>query len=243
LSEWITGRNPIYEVLRAKRRHLNRLLIAENAQVSGRLAEIIRLARSQRIPIEQVKRPNLDGIDPHHQGAALSVGAYPYSNLEAIIHTAETRQEPIFVLLLDQVQDPQNLGTLLRSAAAFGVHGVVLPLARTAAVTPAVVNASSGATELLNITQHNLAQAIDRLKEVGGWIVGLEDSPEAQTPAKLNLKGGIGLVVGNEATGLRRLVRDKCDLRMRLPMQGQIDSLNAAVAGSIALYLARQARS
>ncbi|MFU8826872.1 MAG: RNA methyltransferase substrate-binding domain-containing protein, partial [Brevefilum sp.] len=104
MSEWITGRNPIYEVLRAKRRHLNRLLIAENAQVSGRLAEIIRLARSQRIPIEQVKRPNLDGIDPHHQGIALSVGAYPYTDLEAIIRTAETRQEAVFVLLLDQVQ-------------------------------------------------------------------------------------------------------------------------------------------
>jgi len=243
LSEWITGRNPIYEVLRSKRRQLNRLLIAENAQVSGRLAEIIRLAQGLRIPIEQVKRPNLDGIDPHHQGIALSVGAYPYTDLEAILRTAETRQEAVFVLLLDQVQDPQNLGTLLRSAAAFGVHGVVLPLARAAAVTPAVVNASSGATELLNITQHNLAQAIDRLKEAGGWIVGLEDSPEAQTPDKLNLKGGIGLVVGNEASGLRRLVRDKCDLLMRLPMQGQIDSLNAAVAGSIALYLARQARS
>lgn len=243
MSEWITGRNPIYEVLRSKRRQLNRLLIAENAQVSGRLAEIIRLAQGLRIPIEQVKRLNLDGIDPHHQGIALSVGAYPYTDLEAILRTAETRQEAVFVLLLDQVQDPQNLGTLLRSAAAFGVHGVVLPLARAAAVTPAVVNASSGATELLNITQHNLAQAIDRLKEAGGWIVGLEDSSEAQTPDKLNLKGGIGLVVGNEATGLRRLVRDKCDLLMRLPMQGQIDSLNAAVAGSIALYLARQARS
>ncbi|MFW5713849.1 MAG: 23S rRNA (guanosine(2251)-2'-O)-methyltransferase RlmB [Brevefilum sp.] len=146
-------------------------------------------------------------------------------------------------MLLDQIQDPQNFGTLLRSAEAFGVHGVILPLARSASVTPAVVNASSGATEMLQIAQHNIAQAMARLKEAGGWMVGLEDSPDAQPPEKLNLEGSIGLVVGNEATGLRRLVREKCDLLMRLPMQGSIDSLNAAVAGSIALFLARQARN
>lgn len=172
----------------------------------------------------------------------METSGYPYSDLESIIQTAEKRGEPVFVLLLDLIQDPQNLGTLLRSAEAFGVHGVVIPLARAASVTPAVVNASSGATEMLQIAQHNIAQAMDRLKEAGGWMVGLEDSPEAQSPEQINLTGGIGLVIGNEGQGLRRLVRDKCDLLMRLPMQGKIDSLNAAVAGSIALFLARQAR-
>jgi 23S rRNA (guanosine2251-2'-O)-methyltransferase len=242
LSEWITGRNPIFEVLRAQRRQVNHLWIAENIQKNTQLDELIRLARAQNIHIKPVNRSTLDGIDPHHQGMALNTGSYPYSDLDAIIGVAQGRGEPVFVLLLDQVQDPQNLGTLLRSAEAFGVHGVVLPLARTAAVTPAVVNASSGATELLRITQHNLAQAMDRLKAAGGWMIGLEDSPAAQAPAKVNLAGGIGLVVGNEASGLRRLVREKCDLLMRLPMSGRIDSLNAAVAGSIALYLASQAR-
>lgn len=242
MSEWITGRNPVYEVLRAQRRQVNHLWIAENIQKNARLDELIQLARAQNIPIKPVNRSTLDGIDPHHQGMALNTGSYPYTDLEAIIGVAQSRSEPIFVLLLDQVQDPQNLGTLLRSAEAFGVHGVVLPLARAAAVTPAVVNASSGATELLRITQYNLAQAMDRLKAAGGWMVGLEDSPSAQAPAQINLTGGIGLVVGNEASGLRRLVREKCDLLMRLPMQGRIDSLNAAVAGSIALFLARQAR-
>lgn len=242
MSEWITGRNPIFEVLRANRRQINRLWVADNAQNQGRLVEIIQLARSRKIPIEVVKRSNLDGIDSHHQGAALNTSGYPYSDLETIIHRAKSTGEPVFVLILDLIQDPQNLGTLLRSAEAFGVHGVVLPSARAASVTPAVVNASSGATEMLRITQHNLAQAMDRLKEVGGWMIGLEDSPKASTPDQINLKGGIGLVIGNEATGLRRLVREKCDLLMRVPMQGQIDSLNAAVAGSIALYLARQAR-
>lgn len=242
MSEWITGRNPIYEVLRAKRRHINRLWIAQNSQKQGRLAEIIQLSQAQKIPVQFVKRSDLDGIDPHHQGAALNTGSYPYTDLDGIILRAEKRREPIFVLLLDQLQDPQNLGTLLRSAEAFGIHGVILPLARSAAVTPAVVNASSGATEMLHIAQHNLAQAMDRLKEAGGWMIGLEDSPNAKTPQEINLQGGIGIVIGNEAQGLRKLVRDKCDLLMRLPMHGSIDSLNAAVAGSIALFLAQQAR-
>jgi len=243
MSEWITGRNPAYEVLRAKRRQVSRLWLAQGIKPQGHLEDIVNLARKRKIPIEVVKRGNLDGIDPHHQGLALETGGYPYSNLEAIIQHANDLSEPVFVLILDLIQDPQNLGTLLRSAEAFGVHGVILPTARAASVTPAVVNASSGATEMLLIAQHNLAQAMDRLKEAGGWMVGLEGSPEAQPPQKLNLDGGIGLVIGNEAQGLRRLVREKCDLLMRLPMQGQIDSLNAAVAGSIALFLARQARN
>jgi len=243
LSEWITGRNPVYEVLRANRRVLHHLWIAQGATQQGRLEEIILLAQTQNIPIKYVKRSDLDGIDPHHQAVALQAAGYPYSDLETIIQFAQDKGEPVFVLLLDQIQDPQNLGTLLRSAEAFGVHGVILPTARAASVTPAVVNASSGAAEMLLIAQHNIAQAMDRLKEVGGWLVGLEDSEEAQPPEKLNLKGGIGLVVGSEGEGLRRLVRDKCDLLMKFPMQGKIDSLNAAVAGSIALFLARQARS
>ena len=242
MSEWITGRNPVFEVLRAKHRQLNRLWVANSAQREGRLAEIIDLAHQNRVPVEVVQRSDLDGINSNHQGVALNTGGYPYSDLDRIIQTADSQKQPIFVLLLDQIQDPQNFGTLLRSAEAFGVHGVILPLARTASVTPAVVNASSGATEMLQIAQHNIAQAMDRLKEAGGWMVGLEDSQEAQAPQRLNLKGGIGLVVGNEAKGLRRLVREKCDLLMRLPTQGKIDSLNASVAGSIAIYLVRQAR-
>lgn len=242
MREWITGRNPVFEVLKARRREMFRLWTAEGSKIAGRLAEILDQARSHQVPIKFVQRQELDGIATHHQGVALEVSGYPYSDLEAVIQLAEKRQEPIFVLLLDLLQDPQNLGTLLRSAEAFGVHGVILPLARAASVTPAVVNASSGAAEMLLIAQHNLAQAMDRLKEAGGWMIGLEDSPQAQPPKNMDLSGGIGLVIGNESKGLRRLVREKCDLLMKLPMQGDIDSLNASVAGSIALFLARQAR-
>lgn len=242
MSEWITGRNPVFEVLRINRRDFKRLWIAEKTQIKGRMAEIIQLAQSLKIPIEQVKRAALDGIDPHHQSVALNTSGYPYSDLETIIHKAETNSEPLFVMLLDLIQDPQNLGTLLRSAEAFGVHGVIIPLARAASVTPAVINASSGAAEMLLIAQHNLAQSMDRLKEAGGWMIGLEDSSQAQTPEQVNLSGGIGLVIGSEANGMRRLVREKCDLLLRIPMQGSIESLNAAIAGSIALFLVRQTR-
>jgi len=242
MREWITGRNPVYEVLRANRRQIQRLWVAKGIKEQGHLGDILNLARANQVPIQYVERKELDGIDSHHQGVALNTGGYPYSDLESILQKAKDKNEPIFVLLLDLLQDPQNLGTLLRSAEAFGVHGVILPLARTASVTPAVVNASSGATEMLLIAQLNLAQAMERLKEAGGWMIGLEDSPTAQAPKEITLEGGIGLVIGNEAQGLRRLVREKCDWLMKLPMQGQIDSLNAAVAGSIALFLARQAR-
>jgi 23S rRNA (guanosine2251-2'-O)-methyltransferase len=161
--------------------------IAQGAKEQGRLGEIVQLARAQNVPIKYVRRTDLDGIDPHHQAVAVNTGAYPYSDLESIIQTAKRTSEPLFVLLLDLIQDPQNLGTLLRSAEAFGVHGVILPTARAASVTPAVVNASSGATEMLRIAQHNLAQAMDRLKEEGGWMIGLEGSSEAEIPSKVNL--------------------------------------------------------
>ena len=145
--------------------------------------------------------------------------------------------------MLDTLQDPQNLGTLLRTAEVVGVHGVVLPHRRTATITPAVVNASSGASEHLLIAQANLAQTIDQLKAADVWVIGLDAGAEAQPPERVRLDGAIALVVGSEGEGMRRLVRESCDLLLRLPMRGQVASLNAAVAGSIALFLAARARS
>ena len=243
MKEYIYSRNAAYETLRADRRQIFQLLVAEGAQEKGRLSEIIALARQQKIKIERVARSRLDSIHRQHQGVALQVSDYPYQDLEDSLQLAEKRGEPPFVLLLDALQDPQNLGTLLRTAEAVGVHGVVIPLARTAQVTPAVVNASSGASEHLLIAQANLSQAISMLKAEGLWIVGLEGSPEASTPSQIRLDGPLGLVVGSEGEGMRSLVRKSCDLLLRLPMRGKIESLNAAVAGSIALYLALQARS
>lgn len=242
MKEWIYGRNPVYEVLQAGRRQAFRLNLAQGAQQKGRLAEIVDLARKNRLQIKDVPRQELDRLDVNHQGVAVEVGGYPYAGLEDMLALAEERGEPPFLLLLDALQDPQNLGTLLRTAEAVGVHGVLMPLRHTATITPAVVAASSGASEHLLVGQANLAQAMEILIENHLWLIGLDGGPEAQPLAQVDLAGPLGLVVGNEGQGMRRLVREKCDILLRLPMRGRIESLNAAVAGSVALYLALGAR-
>lgn len=242
MREWIGGRNPVYETLRAGRRQCFRLRLAERVEEKGRLEDILKLARSKNMPVERVPRIQLDELVPGHQGVALEASGYPYSTLGEILELARRKGEAPFILVLDTLQDPQNLGSLLRTAEATGVHGVVLPLRRTASVTPAVVHASSGASEHLLIAQANLAQAILSLKEAGAWVVGLESGPEGLPPEQVRLDGSLVLVVGGEAEGMRALVRKSCDWLLRLPMRGQVESLNAAVAGSIALYLAWQAR-
>lgn len=242
MKEWITGRNPVYETFQARRRDLFRLQVAVGVEEKGRLAEIMQMAAARKLPVERVPRQRLDSLSDNHQGVALETSAYPYVGLEDILDLARNRNEPPFILILDLIQNPQNLGTLMRTAEAVGVHGLLLPLARTATVTPAVVNASAGASEHLLIAQTNLAQSMAQLKRENIWIVGLEGSPEARLPAELRLDGPLALVVGNEGEGMRTLVRNSCDFLLRLPMAGRVASLNAAVAGSVALYLALQAR-
>lgn len=242
MKEWIWGRNPIYEVLRARRRKAYQIRIASGVQTDGRMGEILRLAKQQAIPVSQVPRDSLEGVSTNHQGIILQVDEYPYVDLGLILAQARQANEAPLILLLDTLKDPQNLGTLIRTAELVGVHGLVLPFRRTATVTPAVVNASSGASEHLKITQANLSQTLATLKEEGLWVVGLEGGPEAQPPDRVNLDGPLAVVVGSEGEGMRRLVKDSCDFLLRLPMRGQIDSLNASVAGSVALYFIWQAR-
>jgi 23S rRNA (guanosine2251-2'-O)-methyltransferase len=242
MREWIYGLNPVYEVLRAARRHSFRLLIAQGTQAKDRLANIQKLCKNNNIPVEYQPREKLDTIQTHHQGVLLETSGYPYRTLHDMFGLAgQHGHQPLF-LILDTLQDPQNLGTLLRTAEAVGVHGILIPLRQTATVTPAVVSASSGASEHLLITQINLAQGINTLKERGVWVVGLESGPDSQPLEDTDLSGPLALVVGGEGSGMRKLVRKSCDLVVRLPMRGRIDSLNAAVAGSIALYLAWGAR-
>jgi 23S rRNA (guanosine2251-2'-O)-methyltransferase len=242
VKEWLYGRNPVYESLRAGRRQAFKLNVAQTALEKGRLAEILNLGAARKLPVERVPRGQLDRLHPDHQGVALQAGEYPYSALPDILDLAEARQESPFVLILDALQDPQNLGTLLRTAETVGVHGVLLPFRHTATVTPAVVNASSGACEHVLVAQMNLAQGIEALKERDIWVVGLESNPETRSPEQVRLDGSIALVVGSEGEGMRPLVRRSCDALLRLPMRGRVASLNAAVAGSIALYLAWEAR-
>ena len=238
MKEWITGRNPVYECLRSQRRHFFRLLIAKSAEESSKLSDIQNLARQLKLPVERVEKTELIAIHEHHQGVALQASEYPYADMAEIFALAEKKVEPLFMLLLDQVQDPQNFGTLIRSAELFGVHGLVIPPDRAAGVTPAVVHASSGGSEHLLIAQGNLAQAINQIKAHNAWVIGLEMDADSQPLDKTNLTGGLALVVGSEGSGLRRLVREKCDLIAHIPTTGRLDSLNAAVAGSIALYAA-----
>jgi 23S rRNA (guanosine2251-2'-O)-methyltransferase len=242
MREIITGRNPVFEIFQARRRQIFRLLAADGIEERGHAGEILTLAARMKIPVDRVQRQRLDAFGEGHQGLAVEVSEYPFSTLPDILALARKRQEPLLVLLLDMLQNPQNLGTLLRTAEAAGVHGVVIPFRRAASVTPAVVHASSGATEHLLVAQMNLSQAVDALKGEDAWIVGLEGGEGSRPYMEAPLKGPLGLVVGNEGEGMRHLIRQKCDFLGSLPMHGRVDSLNAAVAGSIALYFALQAR-
>ena len=242
MRDFIYSRNAVYETLRARRREVFKIQIAEGAQEKGRLAEILKMAKERRIPVEKAQRGRLDKVHQNHQGVVAEVGRYFYSDVIEILELADQKKEAPFVLLLDSLNDPQNFGTLLRTAEAIGVHGVIIPLAHTVEVTPAVVNASSGASEHLLIGRANLAQAIDALKEAEVWIVGLDQAGAEIEPGSRHLKGALGLVVGSEGEGIRQLVRSRCDIVLKLPMRGQVESLNAAVAGSVALYLAYLSR-
>ena len=239
MQELIYSRNAVYEALRAKRRPVHRVQIAEGVEQRGRLEEILKIAGEGKIPIERVPRARLDRVHQNHQGVVAEVGAYPYSDLVEMLELAHQRDEKPLILLIDSLQDPQNFGTLLRSAEAIGVHGIVIPLAHAVEVTPAVVNASSGASEHLRITRSNLSQTIDTLRDSDIWVVGLDQAGEAfSEKTKRHLQGALAIVVGAEGVGLRELTARKCDILLKLPMRGQVESLNAAVAGSIALYLA-----
>ncbi len=241
-TEWIYGRNAVQEVLRAQRRKILRLIIQVSAQEKSPIPEIRQLAKRANIPIETVARERLDAIAHGHQGVGLEVGEYPYVDIQEILRYARAKREAPFILILDVIQDPQNLGSLLRSAECVGVHGVILPYRQAVGVTPAVVNSAAGASEHLLIARTNLAQTIEQLKKQDIWVVGLEDTPEALPPEMIKLDGALALVVGGEGSGIRKLVRQSCDLLMRLPMRGKVNSYNAAVAGSIGLFLIAQKR-
>jgi len=243
MKEFIYSRNAVYETLRARRREVFKLEIADNVQVKGKMAEIMTLASQRKISVIKVKRAQLDKIHEHNQGIIAEVSAYPYSDVLDILEHAKELNEPPFILLLDTLNDPQNFGTLIRTAEAVGVHGIVIPLAHTVEVTPAAVNASSGASEHMHIARSNLAQAIDAFKAENIWVVGLDQNGETiGEKTKRHLTGATAVVVGSEGEGIRQLTRAKCDIILQLPMRGQIESLNAAVAGSVALYLAYMAR-
>lgn len=278
MSEWIYGRHAVEEALRASRRKVMRLLLAETPAPGSappvkdergqtgkpvrssrsserperpqrgserggrpdRFEDLVALARERRAQVERVPASRLEAITRvghHHQGVAAEVSAFPYISLADTVKLCREAGNEALVLILDALQDPQNFGTLLRSAEAVGVTAIVMLDRRQVEVTPAVSNASSGAVEHLNIClANNLVRAIDDLKEVGLWVYALQAERDATMYTSADLRGPLGLVVGSEGKGVGHLVRQHCDVALEIPMRGKIESLNAAVAGSVVLY-------
>jgi len=244
MREALYGRNAVYETLRAGRRELYRLSLAEGIRESDVVDQIIDLAEEARVPIERVDRNALDRFGNFsHQGVVLEASEYPYSSLDELFQISESDDEPPLFLLLDLLKDPHNVGSLLRTAEAVGVHGVVIQRRRAVDITPTVVHTSVGAVEHLRVAQvTNLVRAIEWLKDQRVWVAGLEAVRGAQRYDRADLSGSLAVVVGSEGKGMRRLVGERCDFLIQLPMRGAIPSLNASVAGSVVLYEALRQR-
>lgn len=239
-SEWIVGRNAVTEALRVGR-PIDHLLVARGEHV-GRMGEILARARERQIPIKETDPRKLDLLcGPHHQGVAAAAACRPYATLDEVLSLAEERGEPPFLVVCDGLEDPHNLGAIVRTAEAAGAHGVVVPKRRSVGLTAAVYKASAGAVEYLPVARvTNLADTLRELKKRNIWVYGLDmdGAPWNRT----DLRGAVALVVGSEGKGLSRLVRELCDGIVSLPMYGQIESLNASVACGILLYEAARQR-
>jgi 23S rRNA (guanosine2251-2'-O)-methyltransferase len=239
----IWGRHPVLEALRAGR-PADRLYVAEGARPTGILAEIVRLGTTNGVPIQAVDRRALDRMadGANHQGIVADVAEFQYRALSDLIALGESSGQFPLIIALDALEDPQNFGTLIRTADAVGATGVVIPLHRSVGVTSAVEKASAGAVEFVPIARvTNLSRALGELKEAGYWAVGLTGEG-ANRYDDFPVDVSLVLVVGAEGKGLSRLVRENCDVLARLPMFGHLESLNAAVAGSIVLYDIRRRR-
>lgn len=246
MPEMLYGRQPVMEVLRAGRRRVRRVILRRGAKPSPELDSIASLAAKADAQLEQADPIWFSrlGADMNHQGAVAEVEGYPYVSLDDMLETATSGKEPPFLLLLDHIQDPQNLGSLLRSAEAAGVQGVLIPADRAAHVTPAAVRASAGASEHVPVAiVTNLARTMRQLRdEQNVWLYGLESAEGAMPYTAADYKTATGIVVGSEGEGLGRLIREACDQLIALPLHGRIESLNAGIAGAIALYEVRRQR-
>jgi 23S rRNA (guanosine2251-2'-O)-methyltransferase len=234
-EEIIYGLNAVREALRGKRQ-ASELFLAGQPD-DRRLAKLVELARERGVPIRQRQKHDLTRLcaSDHHQGVALRVEPFPYANLDDILAAAADDADAV-LLVLDSIQDPANLGALVRSAACAGVRGVIITRDRSTGVTPAVERVSAGAVETVPIAQvTNLVHSLEQLKERGFWIFGLTQDAPGSLFAQ-SLTGKVALVVGNEGEGVRPLVKKSCDLLLSIPLRGGVSSLNAAAAGAVALF-------
>ena len=238
-GEWLYGRNPVEEALAAGRRTASEIILPPaTADEDDQLQRIRDEARSRRLVIRTMDRDGLDRLTRfgHHQGVALKTTGYPYVGLEDLLHDVEN-DENALVVVLDHLEDPQNVGSILRTACAVGAVGVVIPEDRACGITPAVVRASAGGAEHIKVAHVvNLPRAMEDLKEAGLWFTGLDWGEDAKPYTKIDFKGRVGLVIGAEGSGITRLVREKCDFIGVLPMPGGFESLNAGVAAAVTMY-------
>ena len=239
MSNLLVGRNPIREALKAGR-DMEKLLVAKG-ELIGSAREIVAMAREQKVIVQEVDRAHLDAMAPGHQGLIAVVSAYAYKTVDDMLALAKERGEAPFLVILDGVTDPHNLGAIIRSAECAGAHGVIIPERRAVGLTPAAVKASASAVEYLPVAREvNLTRTIERLKKEGVWIYGT--AMDGEDYRKVDYSGAKALVIGSEGEGMSRLVGESCDKVVTLPMKGKIESLNASVAAGILLYAMMDAK-
>ncbi|MDO5707128.1 MAG: 23S rRNA (guanosine(2251)-2'-O)-methyltransferase RlmB [Andreesenia angusta] len=232
----VFGRNPVMELLKSQNRTIQRLSISKGEN-KGSINKIIGIANDRGIRIEYIDKKNLDRVADggNHQGVVAYVTSYIYKDIEDIFEEAQKKEEAPFILILDNLEDIHNFGAIIRTAEAAGVHGIIIPERRSVSVNSSVAKASAGAVEFVNIVKvKNLNDTIRELKSRGLWIYGADMNGEYYS--KADLKGAIGLVIGNEGKGMSRLVKENCDMMLKIPMKGKINSLNASVASGILIY-------
>lgn len=231
----IEGRNPVIEAIKNDR-EIDKIMIANGAK-EGSIKKITAMAKEKNIIIQYVDRNKLDEISTSHshQGVIANVSEYKYFELDDLIQNAKDKGEDPFFIILDEITDPHNLGSIIRTADAVGAHGVIIPKRRSVHITPTVAKASAGAVEYVPVCKvTNIVNTIKTLKEHGLWIAAAD--MDGQIFYEQNLTGPIGLVIGSEGFGISRLVKKNCDYIVKMPMVGNVTSLNASVAGSILLY-------
>ncbi len=240
-ADVISGRNPVSEAIRSNR-PIDKILVARGEK-SGAVIGIIAKARDRQIPIKEVDRTKLDYISGNsaHQGIAAFAAAKDYSTVDEILEYAQSRGEAPFIIVLDELEDPHNLGAIIRTAECAGVHGIIIPKRRSASLSYTVAKASAGAIEYMRVARvTNISGLIDSLKDKGIWVYGADMN--GTDYEKCDFSGACAIVIGNEGKGISRLVRDKCDVIVSLPMKGKINSLNASVAAGILMYKAMKNR-
>ena len=242
-TEIIYGINSVFEALKADRRKIYEIYIAEN-KASERIAKIVKYAESKKIPVKKVKISQLKSIagTTQHQGISAKVNPYVMAGLSDIIGSDLVNDNSRFLLLLDNVLDPQNLGAIIRTALSAGIEGIIIPKDRSAMPTPSVSKASAGAIEHISLIRvTNMVDTIKVLKQQGVWVVGLDKGAD-KTVYSSDLTGSVAIVIGGEEKGIRPLVRKNCDFLVSIPQIGQVNSLNASVAAAIAMYEAFRQR-